>query len=124
MQQSVDCFAQPLDPIVVPSSEGAAAGAPLEPTVVPPDIPARTALCGVAAGAVGFVQAVARARSAAPTANAAARRERTSMRTSEVRRRGIESIAGCEYVRFLHLAGQSRFGSLDRSFGRGHDPCS
>jgi|SRR5580704_3703959 hypothetical protein len=117
MQRPLASGDQPLEPIVVPSVETVDV-CPLDPTVVPsPDIPLVRL---VAAGAVGLVQAVARARTAAPMANATARRERTSMYTSEAI--GQLSRNWCTYTRLLHPSRQSRFGTNDGSFGR-QDPC-
>jgi hypothetical protein len=110
---------QPPDPAMTPFVE-VGAECPPDPAMTPsPDIPA-TAWRGVAEGAVGFVQAVASAKSAAPIAHAAARRERTSMNTSEAM--GRLSLYRCTNSRLLHPSRQSRFGSQDRSFGR-RDPC-
>src|SRR5581483_3553174 len=91
------------------------------PTVTPsPDIPP-SAWCEVADGAVGFVQAVARAIRAVPRASATARRERTSMYTSGAV--GRMRRYGCTYSWRLHPSRQSRIGSSGSSFGR-KDLCS
>jgi hypothetical protein len=105
----------PLEPAPTPSGD-----MPLEPAPTPSPDDTWAALGGVALGAVGLVQAVASARSAAPMANAAARRERTSMYTSEAFMQ--LSRNWCTYTRLLHLSRQSRFGTNDGSFGR-QDPC-
>jgi len=118
MERPTDSVVQPPVPMTTPSVV-VAVRPPVPMTTPSPDTPAR-ALFGVAVGAIGFVQAVASAMSAAPIAHAAARRERTSMYTSGAM--GRLSRIGCTYTWLLHPLRQSRFGSPDSSFGR-RDPC-
>jgi len=100
-------------PVVTPLGDAAVCVPPPVVTPSPEDV-TRAASRDVADGAVGFVQAVARARSAAASV------KRTSMCTSEAFMQ--LSRNWCTYTRLLHPSRQSRFGTNDGSFGR-QDPC-
>jgi hypothetical protein len=116
----MDTGQQPLEPTPTPDLQSIGA-APLDPTPTPPLDPTPTPSRDVVLGAVGFVQAVAKATRVAPMASAVARRERTSMYTSGAV--GRMRRYGCTYSWRLHPSRQSRIGSSDSSFGQ-RDLCS
>src|SRR5580704_12386605 len=100
-------------PVVTPLGDAVVCVPP--PVVTPSPEDVTRASRDVADGAVGFVQAVARARRAAASV------KRTSMYTSEAFMQ--LSRNWCTYTRLLHPSRQSRFGTKDGAFGR-WAPCS